>query len=112
MHPQRTGKAARKQWLSTRCSQVKHDKNAVQRILEELPELPTVALSEAVQEDLETTIRYFKNNIAEQRMDYAHHLENNLPIGSGATEAACKTLVNNVCAVRACAGNHEALKSF
>jgi hypothetical protein len=93
VHPQKTGKAARKQWLSTRCSQLKHDNNAAQRILEELQYLPTAALSEAVQEGLEATIRYFKNNIAEQRMDYAHHLEKNLPIGSGVTEAACKTLV-------------------
>ena len=68
--------------------------------------------SEAVQEGLEATIRYFKNNIAEQRMDYAHHIENNLPIGSGVIEAACKTLVKQRLAVRACAGNHEALKSF
>lgn len=26
-------------------------------------------------------------------MAYAEHIENNLPIGSGVTEAACKTLV-------------------
>lgn len=26
-------------------------------------------------------------------MDYAHHVEKNLPIGSGATEAVCKTMV-------------------
>jgi len=62
--------------------------------LEELQDLPTAALSEAVvQGGLEATIRYFKNNIAEQRMDYMHHLEINLPIGSGVTETACKTLI-------------------
>ena len=26
-------------------------------------------------------------------MNYAEHIENNLPIGSGVTEAACKTLI-------------------
>lgn len=93
VHPQKTGKAERKQWLSTQCSHLKHDKNAAQTILEELQRLPTSILSETVKEGLDATITYFKNNIAEQRMDYAHHVEKNLPIGSGVTEAACKTLV-------------------
>jgi hypothetical protein len=93
VHPQKTGKAARKLWLSTQCSHLKHDKNAAQTILEELQSLPTTALPEPVKAVLDATITYFKNNIAEQRMDYAHHVEHNLPIGSGVTEAACKTLV-------------------
>jgi hypothetical protein len=44
-------------------------------------------MSEAVQDGLDATITYF-NNIAERRMDYAHHVEKNLLIGSDVTEAA------------------------
>lgn len=36
-------------------------------------------------------LNYFRNN--RKRMDYAQALANNLPIGSGIVEAACKTLV-------------------
>lgn len=36
-------------------------------------------------------LNYFRNN--RKRMDYAEALANNLPIGSGIVEAACKTLV-------------------
>ena len=93
VHPQKTAKAARKQWLSTQCSRLKHEHNAAQAILEELQALPTSALPEAVKEGLDATLTYFKNNSAEQRMDYARHVAMNLPIGSGVTEAACKTLV-------------------
>jgi hypothetical protein len=38
-----------------------------------------------------TELNYFKNNLA--RMNYADLAKNNLPIGSGVTEASCKTLV-------------------
>ena len=34
---------------------------------------------------------YFTNNL--HRMNYAQHTQDNLPIGSGVTEAACKTLI-------------------
>ncbi len=40
---------------------------------------------------LKTELEYFRNN--RQRMRYAENLANNLPIGSGVVEAACKTLV-------------------
>ena len=40
---------------------------------------------------LETELQYFRNN--RHRMQYAQALKSNYPIGSGVTEAACKTLV-------------------
>jgi hypothetical protein len=40
---------------------------------------------------LETELHYFRNN--RHRMQYAQALKSNYPIGSGVTEAACKTLV-------------------
>jgi hypothetical protein len=42
---------------------------------------------------LASTITYFKNNIDKSRMDYAQHVKAKHPIGSGVTEAACKTIV-------------------
>lgn len=39
VHPK--DKSARKQWLSKHCSQLKHEENAAQVILEELENLPT-----------------------------------------------------------------------
>ncbi|MEN8251890.1 MAG: hypothetical protein ABFS32_23415 [Bacteroidota bacterium] len=40
---------------------------------------------------LATELNYFRNN--RHRMKYAEAIENNYPIGSGVTEATCKTLV-------------------
>ncbi|KGP62746.1 hypothetical protein EP47_01975 [Legionella norrlandica] len=40
---------------------------------------------------LKSAITYFKNQ--RQRMNYNFYQMNNLPIGSGVTEAACKTLI-------------------
>jgi hypothetical protein len=36
---------------------------------------------------------YFTNNIGKSRMNYAESVHLNHPIGSGVTEAACKTIV-------------------
>lgn len=89
----KTDKASRKQWLSDRCSQLKHEPDAAKTILAELEKLPVAKLSDVVREDLETTLTYFRNNILEDRLNYAQYVAENLPIGSGVTEAACKTLV-------------------
>jgi len=93
VYPQKTGKAKRQQWLSTRCSQLKHEENAAQTILDELTAIITTQLSVSVKADLAAAITYFSNNIAQGRMNYAQHLNDKLPIGSGVIEAACKTLV-------------------
>jgi hypothetical protein len=42
-------------------------------------------------EELRKVIGYFNNY--KSKMNYAYHTKNNLPIGSGVTEAACKVLV-------------------
>jgi hypothetical protein len=42
---------------------------------------------------LSAAITYFTNNTGKSRMDYAESVALNHPIGSGVTEAACKTIV-------------------
>jgi hypothetical protein len=53
--------------------------------------IPTEGLSEIVSEGLQEAITYFSNH--HQQMNYAERRAEKLPIGSGVTEAACKTLV-------------------
>lgn len=45
------------------------------------------------QKSLAAAITYFSNNTEQSRMDYAESVALNHPIGSGVTEAACKTIV-------------------
>ena len=78
--------------LDDRCHELKHNKTGPQDIFNELKKFKRrKKLSSEVRENLLAAISYFKNNI--HRMNYAAHVENNLPIGSGVTEAACKTLI-------------------
>jgi hypothetical protein len=81
----------REAWLDQRCHELKHEKGAATKILAEMQALPTAGLSETVQEGLQEAITYFSNH--HQQMKYAERRAENLPIGSGVTEAACKTLV-------------------
>jgi hypothetical protein len=48
---------------------------------------------EQKKKSLEAAITYFKNNIQKSRMNYSECIAANQPIGSGVTEAACKTIV-------------------
>lgn len=90
--PQKTGKPERQQWLSDTCHELKHTPDAAHNILKQMQKYARRRkLSEAVRSDLLAAITYFKNHLP--MMDYAKHVEESLPIGSGVTEAACKTLV-------------------
>ncbi len=93
VYPDKAMEANRKQWLSERCSQLNYEQGAAQIIFDELTPLIDKKLSKSVKEDLESTLTYFSNNITKDRMNYALHMDEQLPIGSGVTEAACKTLV-------------------
>jgi len=48
-------------------------------------------LGRRVREDLEASIGYFENHLP--KMNYPRFRKEGLPIGSGVTEAACKTVV-------------------
>lgn len=83
----------RKDWLEQQCHNLKHKSGAASRILSELKSCVKNKLSKVVRENLDSAITYFTNNIKEKRMSYYSFLKANLPIGSGVTEAACKTII-------------------
>ena len=90
--PQKTGKPKRGKWLSDRCHQLKHESGTAEKLIQEMEELKQrKGLSKAVKEDLTQALTYFINH--RYQMNYAEHTATQLPIGSGVTEAACKTLV-------------------
>jgi hypothetical protein len=81
----------RTEWLETRCHELNHTPGAAALLLEEMQELARRPLTESLQEKLQRAITYFSNH--QHQMDYANYRANHFPIGSGVTEAACKTLV-------------------
>jgi hypothetical protein len=81
----------REQWLATRCHELKHSHGAAQSILTELEEMLSSHLSESIEGTLKKSITYFRNH--QHQMEYASYREKSFPIGSGVTEAACKTLI-------------------
>lgn len=89
-YPDDTGK--RQFWLKEMCHQLKHVTGAAEyllRIMQTLQQDQT--LTGVVRKDLKAAATYFQNH--HQQMDYANYQKQHLPIGSGVTEAACKTLI-------------------
>jgi hypothetical protein len=91
-YPGKTDKPKRTLWLDERCQQLKHQPDTAEALISEMETLARkTSLTKTVKADLQAALTYFKNH--RQMMDYAAHTAKNLPIGSGVTEAACKTLV-------------------
>jgi len=82
----------RTQWLEERCHQLKHKQGAATRLLGEMETLEQPQLSAPIRQGLEAAMTYFGNH--KRQMNYARQIKANRPIGSGVTEAACKTIVN------------------
>lgn len=79
-------------WLEQACSRLKHKVGAASRLLTEMEAYRDENdLKVDRRKKLDSAISYFSNNKA--RMKYAGNMKENLPIGSGVTEAACKTLI-------------------
>jgi hypothetical protein len=81
----------RERWLDEQCHNLKHKHHAAQRILRELEQAAATKMKPDHKKDLQDCITYFGNHLHQMR--YARYVENAIPIGSGVTEAACKTLV-------------------
>jgi hypothetical protein len=82
----------RNEWIDHACHSLKHKHGASHEILDKFKQArDTRKLSSGITEKLNAAISYFENNL--DRMNYASYRKSHLPIGSGVTEAACKTVV-------------------
>jgi hypothetical protein len=81
-------------WVEEWSSRLKHKQGTASRFINEL-ETRRTNLDKRNwierDEEIRMVITYYTNN--QKRMCYAYQEKHNLPIGSGVTEAACKTLV-------------------
>ncbi len=81
-------------WLEEQCHNLKHKRGAASRIIKYMEDhLKENKVPKVHKEKIEASITYFTNN--KHRMKYHEHTENDLPIGSGVTEAACKTIIKH-----------------
>jgi hypothetical protein len=89
---------ARQRWVDECCHKLKHEKSYAKTLLAEMQRMEVATLSETAQEEFHEALTYFTNH--HQQMKYAERREAKLPIGSGVTEAACKTIIK----MRMCRG--------
>ena len=92
MFPRKKDKAMEEEWLEDVCHKLKHNVGAATRVLNEMKIFSkNNRLQKQRRDELNAAITYFKNN--KPKMRYAQNQSQNFPIGSGVTEAACKTLI-------------------
>jgi hypothetical protein len=87
-------KKSRDAWVDDWSDRLKHKQGTAGRFLKELQnQRANLDRKNFIErdEEIRKVIGYYKNY--KSKMRYAYHSNNNLPIGSGVTEAACKTLV-------------------
>jgi len=90
------GPGERKAWLDNACHRLKHDVGGAKNLLKEMEKTRKILdyhdkNTPILQEKLDKAITYFSNQ--QGRMNYNEYRDQHLPIGSGVTEAACKTLI-------------------
>lgn len=79
-------------WLDEACHKLKHAQGAAARLLHEMEKFADeTKMKSEDREQLRASIIYFTNQ--KPRMKFAQLQQENLPIGSGVTEAACKVIV-------------------
>jgi len=100
MFPGKTSTQERQEWLEESCHKAKHKFGGISRILKELEEfIASRRMHSTNRKALKTVITYLGNH--KSKMQYYKNVAENMPIGSGVTESACKTIVKN----RMCKGS-------
>jgi Zn-finger protein len=85
-------KDKQKEWLTENCHTLKHEEGAANELLNLMRQIKSEkSHSKNITEKLQGAITYYENH--HHQMNYAQYREKKYPIGSGVTEAACKTLV-------------------
>ena len=85
-------KEKQKEWLDSACHRLKNDKDSALVLLGEMKDLENKQrVPKKTKENLQKAITYFTNH--HHQMNYSEAINNNIPIGSGVTESACKVLV-------------------
>lgn len=100
MFPRKNQKEDRESWLDEACHRLKHKMGGASRLLNEMEEFEQrYKMSASNKEKLQKAITYFANQ--KGRMGYYKNVNAKMPIGSGVTEAACKSIVKQ----RMCKGS-------
>jgi hypothetical protein len=90
--PQRSAEDKRAAWQHAHCRRLKHDPGVLDDLVAEAAQLSRrPSLSQTLRDDAYSAWTYFNNH--RHQMDYPGFVAEGLPIGSGVTEAACKSLV-------------------
>ncbi len=92
LYPHRRAEGKRGHWQHEHCKKLKHDPDALDVLIGEAARLShRRSLAPKVRDDVLSAWTYLTNH--RHQMDYAGFTAEGLSIGSGVTEAACKTLV-------------------
>jgi hypothetical protein len=80
------------QWLTQACHQLKHAPGAASQLYDQMLDLScSQSHAKVIQENLDAAVTYYRNHL--HQMNYSDYRHKHYPIGSGVTEAACKTVV-------------------
>ena len=87
------GGASLRPRVDDRLRRLKHEKDAAAALIADMEARGAALGKERPPEAVEKALTYLRNQAKGGRLNYAELAERNIPIGSGATEAACKVLV-------------------
>jgi hypothetical protein len=80
-----------KAWLEKACHKLKNEKQGAEELLKEMNTFLKKRIKQDKKDMIQTAITYFENQM--ERMDYESYCKDNMPIGSGVIEAACKVII-------------------